>query len=74
MVTVQELLLLVESLVVIIALFLGKKMNRKMNDKGWIGSKVIEEENGGYGNLDRDLNGVLRRVQFFFLLLFVGLF
>lgn len=45
--------------------FLGRKVNRKVNDKGWIGSKVIEEENGGYGDFDGDGNGVSRRVQFF---------
>ncbi|PNX75893.1 hypothetical protein L195_g031837 [Trifolium pratense] len=45
--------------------FLAKKGNRKVNDKVWIGSKVIEEENGGYGDFYHNGEGFSRRVQFF---------
>jgi hypothetical protein len=44
---------------------LGKKGNRKLNDKVWIGSKVIEEENGGYGDFYHGGEGFSRKVQFF---------
>lgn len=43
---------------------LGKKGDRKGNDRGWPECKVIEEE-GGYGDFYRQDKGLSRRTQFF---------